>query len=117
MDGWAATPQAQLSSVTAYEYSSEDWQSICLSLEVCVPAGVIMLLVFECMKGTRPVYWPKRRWKRSQTPRRFAAGFLAWLADDMLTPGDALCDVAGVAGATRASSARSSATRCTSTRP
>ena len=52
----------QLSAITEYEYSSEDWQSICLSLEACdISCDGAGALAAPSTDG-----W-MQRWKRSPT--------------------------------------------------
>lgn len=103
-DGASAAPggapvaaAAALNSITQYEYSSEDWYTILLAIEVCAPTGLMLMLLFECMRGRdRPVYWPKRRWRRRQTPTKAPSGPLAWLFYDMTLKGVEVAELVGL---------------------
>ena len=55
------------------------------------------MLLFECMRGRdRPVYWPKRRWRRRQTPTKAPSGPLAWLFYDMTLKGVEVAELVGL---------------------
>ena len=93
----AVVAAAALNSITEYEYSSEDWYTILLAIEVCLPTGIMLMLLFECMRGRdRPVYWPKRRWRRCQTPTKAPSGPLAWLFYDMTLKGVEVAELVGL---------------------
>lgn len=93
----AVVAAAALNSITEYEYSSEDWYTILLAIEVCLPTGIMLMLLFECMRARdRPVYWPKRRWRRCQTPTKAPSGPLAWLFYDMTLKGVEVAKLIGL---------------------
>jgi hypothetical protein len=73
-----------------------NWADITTTLELTSVAAVVLLILFECKRNKRSVFWPKRKYLSSHTPPEMPAGLFGWVRVSFMMGGEELLSYVGL---------------------